>query len=76
VLAKRYFNLPVTFPSGKDRVAVSDDIDGIVIPRGSPTISGANFEILIGFDVTPQMVEFNRLGKRFRIEAGAPAAGS
>jgi len=32
----------------------------------------------VGFDVTPQMAEFNRDGKRFRLNAGAnvAAAGS
>ena len=44
------------------------------LPRGDATTSGENFEILIGFDVTPQMAEFNRLGKRFRVNAVAPTA--
>jgi hypothetical protein len=30
--------------------------------------------VLVGFDVTPEMVDFNRNGKRFRVNAGAPAA--
>ena len=33
-------------------------------------MSGSNFEILVGFDVTPEMADFNRLGKRFRVNAG------
>jgi hypothetical protein len=70
VIAKEYFNLPVTFPAGQDRVMVTDELKGIVIPRIKPTVSGSNFEVLVGFDVTPQMVEFNRLGKRFRPNAG------
>ena len=74
VIAKQNFDLPVTFPAGKDRVYVSDSLTNIVIPRGSMTTSGANFEILVGFDVTPQMAEFNRVGKRFRVNAGAPTA--
>jgi hypothetical protein len=36
-------------------------------------VSGENFEILVGFDVTPEMADFNRQGKRFRINVGAPA---
>ena len=31
-------------------------------------------QVLIGFDVTPQMAAFNRDGKRFRVNAGAAAA--
>ena len=76
VIAKQSFDLPVTFPAGKDRVYMSDTIASIVIPRGSMTTSGANFEILIGFDVTPQMAAFNRVGKRFRVNAGASAVAS
>ena len=74
VIAKQAFDLPVTFPAGKDRVFMTDSLANIVIPRGSMTTSGANFEVLIGFDVTPQMAEFNRVGKRFRVNAGAPTA--
>ena len=74
VINKEYFNLPVTFPAGQDRTLVTDKIDGIVIPRIKPTVSGSNFEVLIGFDVTPEMVAFNRLGKRFRPNAGVAQA--
>ena len=74
VINKEYFNLPVTFPAGQDRTLVTDKIDGIVIPRIKPTVSGSNFEVLIGFDVTPEMVAFNRLGKRFLPNAGVAQA--
>jgi opacity protein-like surface antigen len=76
VIAKQNFDLPVTFPAGKDRVYMTDSLANIVIPRGSQTTSGANFEILVGFDVTPQMAEFNRVGKRFRVNAGAAAVAA
>ena len=76
VITRQNFDLPVTFPSGKDRVYVTDAISSIVIPRGSLTTSGANFEILVGFDVTPQMAEFNRQGKRFRVNAGSAVASA
>jgi hypothetical protein len=46
----------------------------VVIPRANLGTSGSNFEILVGFDVTPQMAEFNREGKRFRLTAGANLA--
>jgi hypothetical protein len=76
VIAKQNFELPVSFPSGKDRVYVTDKVANIVIPRGAATTSGANFEILVGFDVTPQMAAFNREGKRFRVNAGAAAVAA
>jgi hypothetical protein len=77
VITRQTFDLPVTFPAGKDRVYMNDAINNILIPRGTQTTSGANFEILVGFDVTPQMAEFNRLGKRFRVNAtGATAVAA
>ena len=72
VLAKEYFDLPVDF-EGALTTSVTQD-QTIVIPRAEATTSGDNFEILVGFDVTPQMAEFNRTGSRFRVNAGAQAA--
>ena len=72
VLAKEYFNLPVTFAAGQDRVGVVDTVNDVVIPRADTKVSGDNFESLVGFDVTPAMADFNREGKRFRINAGGP----
>ncbi len=69
ILNKEYFDLPVNF-RGQSRVSVEEEIRGIVIPRAEITTSGSNFEILIGFEVTPEMAEFNRTGSRFRINAG------
>jgi len=71
VLAKEYFDLPVSF-EGEQTTSVSQD-QVIVIPRADATTSGDNFEILVGFDVTPQMAEFNRTGSRFRVNAGTTA---
>lgn len=72
VIAKEYFDLPVTFAAGEDRVFVRDTVANVTIPRANADTSGANFEVLIGFDVTPQMAAFNRDGKRFRVNAGSP----
>lgn len=71
VLTKQYFDLPVTFAQGQDRIYATEEIGQIVIPRATLTTSGANFEVLVGFDVTPQMAAFNREGKRFRVNAAA-----
>jgi hypothetical protein len=73
ILAKEYFDLPVDF-DGAQTTSVTQD-QTILIPRAEATTSGDHFEILVGFDVTPQMAEFNRSGSRFRVNAGtAPAA--
>lgn len=75
VIEKTTFDLPVGFPAGKDRTYVTENIGRIVIPRKGPDVSGANFEVLIGFEVTPKMAAFNREGKRFRPNAGQTPAG-
>jgi hypothetical protein len=66
VLAKKEFDLPVTFADGQRAQDVNTRIEDIEIPRADITVSGANFEVLVGFDVTPQMADFNRQGKHFR----------
>ncbi len=71
VLDKQYFEVPAVFKPGQDRVTYIDQVRDIVIPRARATVSGSNFEVLTGFDVTPQMADFNRLGKRFRVNAVA-----
>lgn len=76
VIAKETFDLPVTFPEGQDRVYTTEDIEEILIPRANSTTSGSNFEVLVGFEVTPQMAEFNRLGKRFRLNVGQTASNT
>ncbi|HUO23293.1 MAG TPA: Tat pathway signal sequence domain protein [Caulobacteraceae bacterium] len=73
VIDKAYFNLPVTFPAGQDRVTYTDTLKGITIPRANAKVSGANFEVLVGFDVTPEMIAFNRDGKRFKPSAALAA---
>lgn len=68
VLSKEYVDIAADFAGG-DRTSVTDERT-IVIPRAEATTSGANFEILVGFEVTPEMAEFNRAGSRFRVNAG------
>jgi hypothetical protein len=76
VLAKEYFDLPVSFAAGQDRVEKTEDVLGITIPRANLKVSGANFEVLVGFDVDQQMADFNHNGERFRVNAGATAQAS
>ena len=71
VLAKEYFDLPVDFDGSMTASVTEDQV--VVIPRADATTSGDNFEVLIGFEVTPEMAEFNRTGSRFRVNAGATA---
>lgn len=70
VIDKQDFALGIRFPAGADRLYTSDQLQRIVIPRANAQVSGSNFEILVGFVVSPQMAAFNRVGKRFRVNAG------
>ena len=74
VLAKEWFDIEAEFEDGQNRVDYRERLGGITIPRAGTDTSGANFEVLVGFEVTPQMAEFNREGKRFRVNAGQAAA--
>jgi hypothetical protein len=76
ILGKQTFDLPVQFAPGQDRLYKTEEIKQIVIPRATATVSGANFEVLVGFEVTPEMAAFNRDGKRFRANAGATVAAA
>ena len=70
VLKKQYFPINAKFDGDRDRVGYTEKLDGIVIPRASETVSGANFEVLVGFRLSEEELAFNRAGKRFRIDAG------
>jgi hypothetical protein len=74
VLAKEYFSVHADFKPGEDRMLTVENVDGVVIPRATATVNGANFEVLVGFDVTPEMAAFNRDGKRFRMNAFSSTA--
>jgi hypothetical protein len=74
VIAKEYFDLPIAFSAGQDRIFATETLNTITIPRADAKVSGGNFEILVGFDVTPEMAAFNRDGKRFRVNAGQTTA--
>ena len=76
ILAKEYFDIKADFPQGQDRILMTDRINDITIPRATNVVSGGNFEVLVGFDVTPEMADFNRLGKRFHVNAGAQTAAA
>jgi hypothetical protein len=73
-LAKEYFDIEVEFPRDELVVTRTERIENIVIPRATPEISGDNFEILVGFELTPEQLQFNREGRRFRIDAGTNVA--
>jgi hypothetical protein len=71
-IEKQYFEVEVEFPRDRSVVTRTEEIERIVIPRATADLSGENFEILVGLDLTPEQLQFNRDGKRFRIDAAAP----
>lgn len=68
-IAKEYFDVDVRFANGQTVVTRTEEINTIEIPRANAEISGENFEILVGFELTPEQLQFNRDGKRFRVNA-------
>jgi len=70
VIEREVYPVTVRFERGQDRVVVTETFDRIAIPRADATTSGANFEIIVGFVLSEEQIEFNRSGLRFRVDAG------
>ncbi len=68
LLFKQIYPIHVRFSPEENIVNLKEHIKEIIIPRASKKTSGENFEIIVGFVVTPEQEEFNRLGKRFIIK--------
>lgn len=69
VLSRETFTVEADFRDGPVDSA-ADFIGRIEIPRRDGTISGGNFEVLVGFELTDKQLQFNLDGKRFRLDAG------
>ncbi len=69
VLNKEYFTVRADFSDG-DVTGESEVIQDIIIPRADGSVSAANFEVLIGFDLTEEELQYNKDGRRFRLNAG------
>ncbi|MDX2237713.1 MAG: hypothetical protein NW203_09120 [Hyphomonadaceae bacterium] len=70
-IARQWYDVDVRFPRNTPVMVAREEIESIVIPRANADISGENFEVLVGFELTPQQLQFNRDGKRFRVDASA-----
>jgi len=70
VIEREVFPVTVRFDRGEDRVEVIEEFAPITIPRATATTSGSNFEVLLGFELTDEQLQFNRDGLRFRVSAG------
>lgn len=56
---KKIYQVPVTFEPGQNRVRFVQNIDGTVIPYGGQA-DGRIYQILIGFQLTQQQLDYNR----------------
>ncbi len=72
-IAKEYFDVDVRWSGDNAVVTRTEQIENIVIPRAGADTSGENFEVLVGFELTPEQLQFNRDGRRFRIDAATRA---
>lgn len=68
-IEKQYYNIRVEFNGDRTIVTGTDEIERITIPRANAEVSGDNFEILVGFELTPEQLAYNRDGRRFRMDA-------
>lgn len=65
VISKQTFTVPVHF-GDKSVVRVKEKVGDIVIPRKDKNISGTNFEVIVGMELTREQVIFNRSGKSLK----------
>jgi len=66
VIAKQEYVLPIKFDDDESVRTVEEKIEQILIPRASETVSGENFEVIVGLSLTPEQVLFNRSGKSLK----------
>ncbi len=66
VIAKEKFPAPIEFTEKNRVVVFEDEVDKILIPRAGENTSGVNFEIIVGFNLTPEQAIFNRSGKSLK----------
>ena len=69
VLNKEHFTVQADFSDGPV-TGNSQLLQRIIIPRADESISAENFEVLVGFDLTDEQLQFNKDGRRFRLNAG------
>jgi hypothetical protein len=71
-ITRERYTQRIIVPAGQDRISIQSPVTEIVIPRANKDIAGNNFEVFVGFELTDAQLEFNRDGKRFRIDSGVP----
>ena len=69
VLNKEQFTVSADFSDGPVS-GTTEVLQRIIIPRADESVSAANFEVLLGFDLTEDQLTYNTEGRRFRLGAG------
>jgi hypothetical protein len=58
ILAKEVFDTSVAFEEGQTRAGTVEELEQVIpIPSGA---AGAGYQVLIGFQLTPEQLDFNR----------------
>lgn len=62
ILAKEVFKLPLQFPSAENEAVLRDKVERIRIPmKKKRKETGMAYQVLVGFDLTPDQVIYNRV---------------
>ena len=69
ILDKQTFTVSTNFSDGPIS-SENELLQRIIIPRADESVSAANFEVLIGFELTDAQLTYNKEGRRFRLNAG------
>lgn len=56
---KQIYNVPVVFEAGQRQMRFVQSVDGTVLPYGE-NADGRIYQILIGFQLTPEQLQYNR----------------
>lgn len=56
---KQIYNVPVVFEAGQRQMRFVHSVDGTVLPYGE-NANGSIYQILIGFQLTPEQLQYNR----------------
>ena len=60
ILAKEFFSLPIVFESARQQTVLRDTVDEVRIPVKNEE-AGATYQIIVGFELTPDQVIYNRV---------------
>ena len=63
IIAKETFDMPSVFPGNHNRMLLSDEPVSLEIPL-KKGMTGANFHVVVGFQLTREDMEFNRIRRQ------------